>query len=82
MRSVAPSLSKSPAASPRPLEPVLNALPAPNGPGRSSDYQALLLNRDYGVIMGTTLFYAFLIVMANLIVDITYAVADPRIRYD
>jgi hypothetical protein len=27
---------------------ILNALPAPNGPGRSNNYQALLLNKDYG----------------------------------
>ena len=40
-----------------------------------------VLARDYGVIMGTTLFYAFLIVIANLVVDLLYAVVDPRIRY-
>jgi len=38
--------------------------------------------RDYGMIMGTTLFYAAIIAVANLMVDITYAVVDPRIRYD
>jgi ABC-type dipeptide/oligopeptide/nickel transport system permease component len=32
--------------------------------------------------MGTTLFYAFIISIANLVVDILYAVIDPRIRYD
>ncbi len=37
--------------------------------------------RDYGMIMGTTLFYAFIVAMANLSVDIAYAVVDPRIRY-
>jgi oligopeptide transport system permease protein len=37
--------------------------------------------RDYGMIMGTTLFYAFLIVIANLAVDLAYAFFDPRIRY-
>ncbi len=37
--------------------------------------------RDYGVIMGTTLFYAVIIALANLAVDVTYAIADPRIRY-
>ena len=36
--------------------------------------------RDYGVIMGTTLFYAAVVVFANLIVDILYGIADPRIR--
>jgi oligopeptide transport system permease protein len=37
--------------------------------------------RDYGVIMGTTLLYAGVIAVMNLLVDISYAVADPRIRY-
>jgi oligopeptide transport system permease protein len=37
--------------------------------------------RDYGMIMGTTLFYAVLVVLINLLVDLTYALLDPRIRY-
>ena len=39
-------------------------------------------NRDYQVITGVTLIYAILLVIANLLVDITYAWLDPRIRYD
>ena len=39
-------------------------------------------NRDYQVITGVTLIYAFMLVVANLLVDITYAWLDPRIRYD
>jgi oligopeptide transport system permease protein len=31
--------------------------------------------------MGTTIFYAFVIAIANLIVDLLYGVVDPRIRY-
>jgi oligopeptide transport system permease protein len=38
--------------------------------------------RDYGLIMGSILFYAFAIALVNLIVDISYAAVDPRIRYD
>jgi oligopeptide transport system permease protein len=38
--------------------------------------------RDYGLIMGTVLFYAFVIAIANLVVDILYGVIDPRIRYE
>ncbi len=38
--------------------------------------------RDYGLIMGTILFYAFAVAFVNLIVDIMYGVIDPRIRYD
>jgi oligopeptide transport system permease protein len=37
--------------------------------------------RDYGLIMGATLFYTTIIVLANLIVDVAYAFVDPRIRY-
>jgi oligopeptide transport system permease protein len=40
-----------------------------------------ITERDYGVIMGTTLFFAVLVALANLAVDIAYAFADPRIRY-
>ncbi len=39
-------------------------------------------NRDYQVITGVTLLYAILLVMANLMVDISYAWLDPRIRFD
>ncbi len=38
--------------------------------------------RDYGLIMGAVLFYAFAVAVVNLVVDILYAVIDPRIRYD
>lgn len=39
-------------------------------------------NRDYNVITGLTLLFGVLLVIANLMVDITYAWLDPRIRYD
>jgi oligopeptide transport system permease protein len=39
-------------------------------------------NRDYQIITGVTLIYGVLLVMANLLVDITYAWLDPRIRFD
>jgi oligopeptide transport system permease protein len=38
--------------------------------------------RDYGLIMGATLFYAFIVAVANLAVDLLYAAVDPRIRYE
>ncbi|MBV9168452.1 MAG: ABC transporter permease [Chloroflexi bacterium] len=37
--------------------------------------------RDYSLIMGSTLLYAFAIAVLNLIVDIAYAFIDPRITY-
>jgi oligopeptide transport system permease protein len=38
--------------------------------------------RDYGLIMGSILFYAFAVASINLVVDVLYAAIDPRIRYD
>ena len=39
-------------------------------------------NRDYTVIMGTTLFYAAFAAAMILVVDIVYVVLDPRIKFD
>jgi oligopeptide transport system permease protein len=36
--------------------------------------------RDYSVVMGTTLLYAVLIALANLTVDLAYGWLDPRIK--
>jgi oligopeptide transport system permease protein len=41
-----------------------------------------IFQRDYGLIMGTVLFYAFAVALVNLAVDILYGIIDPRIRYD
>jgi peptide/nickel transport system permease protein len=38
--------------------------------------------KDYTVVMGTTIFFAVLVVVGNLIADVLYSVADPRIRHD
>lgn len=50
-----------------------------NGVGRP--FVDAVFRRDYGVIMGTTIFYATVVAFANLVVDILYAAVDPRIRY-
>ncbi|MGI8549235.1 MAG: ABC transporter permease [Dehalococcoidia bacterium] len=50
-------------------------------PGIGRAFVTSVSSRDYGLIMGITLFYAFIIAMANLIVDVLYGVVDPRIRY-
>ena len=39
-------------------------------------------NRDYPILLGVTLVFSFVLIIANLVVDITYALLDPRIRYD
>ncbi|GAG78602.1 unnamed protein product, partial [marine sediment metagenome] len=51
-------------------------------PGIGKYFVTSVMNRDYPVIMGITLFFGALIVMANLVVDITYGFLDPRIRYE
>jgi len=50
-------------------------------PGMGKYFIDSITNRDYPVIMGTILLYAFLLVVANLAVDLVYAWLDPRIRY-
>jgi oligopeptide transport system permease protein len=51
-------------------------------PGIGRLFVEAVFARDYGLIMGTVLFYSFVISIANLVVDILYGVIDPRIRYD
>lgn len=50
-------------------------------PGLGLTFVQSVVIRDYGVIMGVTLFFAAIIAFMNLIVDILYGVVDPRIRY-
>ena len=40
-----------------------------------------ILRRDYPVIQGIMLLFSFLYVLVNLMVDVTYTLVDPRIRY-
>ena len=40
------------------------------------------LNRDYPVVMGVVIFYAVLIIMLNLIVDLLYGFLDPRVKVE
>jgi len=51
-------------------------------PGMGKYFITSITNRDYPVVLGTTLLYAVFLVVANLLVDITYAFLDPRIKYD
>jgi oligopeptide transport system permease protein len=50
-------------------------------PGMGKHFVQSIGNRDYSLIQGVTLIYAALLVIMNLIVDITYAWLDPRISY-
>ena len=40
-----------------------------------------VLNQDYQVVQSTVLIIAFIVILANLLVDISYGWFDPRIRY-
>jgi oligopeptide transport system permease protein len=50
-------------------------------PGIGKESIGAVLRRDYAVIMGTTLFFALVVALSNLVIDLAYAVVDPRIRY-
>lgn len=49
-------------------------------PGLGGEFIGSISNRDYTVIMGTTIFLASLIVLMNVVVDIAYKLIDPRIK--
>ncbi len=51
-------------------------------PGVGREFVLAALNRDYTMVMGTVVVIALFIILFNLIVDILYAVVDPRVRYD
>ena len=50
--------------------------------GLGSKFVAGITNRDYTLIMATTIFLATIMVIANLITDIVYKLVDPRIKLD
>ena len=50
--------------------------------GLGSKFVAAIGNRDYTLIMATTIFLATIMVVANLICDILYKIVDPRIKYE
>ena len=51
-----------------------------NIPGLGRFYVQAAFNRDYTMILGTTVFFSFLIILFNLIADIAGAAMDPRVR--
>jgi peptide/nickel transport system permease protein len=52
-----------------------------NIPGLGRLVVDAITRRDYPIIQGLILFFAFIYVMLNLIIDVAYTVLDPRIRY-
>ena len=48
-------------------------------PGLGKYFISSILNRDYPIIMATTVVLATLVIVMNLVVDIAYKFVDPRI---
>ena len=51
-------------------------------PGLGNIFIQAVLNRDEPLILGVVAFLSILIMVFNLIVDISYGYLDPRIRYE
>ncbi|MEJ2513877.1 MAG: oligopeptide ABC transporter permease OppB [Gammaproteobacteria bacterium] len=50
-------------------------------PGLGRYFVQGALNRDYTLVMGVVIFYGALIILLNLLVDLAYALLDPRVRH-
>jgi oligopeptide transport system permease protein len=50
-------------------------------PGLGRYFVQGALNRDYTLVMGVVVFYGILIIVFNFLVDLVYALLDPKIRY-
>jgi len=53
-----------------------------NLPGIGRYFVVGALNRDYTLVMGTVVVVAVFVVLFNLLVDLLYAMLDPRVRYE
>ncbi|WP_235939782.1 ABC transporter permease [Occultella kanbiaonis] len=51
-------------------------------PGLGRYFTEAAVSRDMPLLMGTTLFFAALLMVMNLVVDLLYALLDPRVRAD
>ena len=49
--------------------------------GIGQKYVEAVLQKDFTMVQGTTLFIALMYVLVNIVVDVVYAFVDPRIRY-
>lgn len=49
-------------------------------PGLGKYFVDSIFNRDYPVILGTTIFYSFILIITLFIVDLSYRLIDPRIK--
>ncbi|MGH7444468.1 MAG: ABC transporter permease [Longimicrobiales bacterium] len=51
-------------------------------PGMGRVIFEAIFQRDYPLVMATSFLFAVMVVLGNLLADVLYAIADPRIRYD
>ena len=51
-----------------------------NIPGLGYEFVGAITARDYPMIMGTTIFLATFVILMNVVVDLSYALVDPRIK--
>jgi peptide/nickel transport system permease protein len=49
-------------------------------PGLGKYFVDSIFNRDYPVILGTTIFYSFILILTLFIIDMSYRLIDPRIK--
>jgi oligopeptide transport system permease protein len=52
-----------------------------NIPGLGRYFVQSISNRDYPLIMGTTIFFAVLVIIMSFVVDVLYKLVDPRIQF-
>ena len=51
-------------------------------PGLGRSFVDSISNRDYTLVLGVTVFYSLLLIVCNLLVDVIYALVDPRINIE
>jgi ABC-type dipeptide/oligopeptide/nickel transport system permease component len=49
-------------------------------PGLGRYFVTAVIDRDYSLLMGVTLFFAVVVIAANTVVDLLYGWVDPRVR--
>ena len=49
-------------------------------PGLGRYFVSAITDRDYSVTLGLTVFLGAMIILCNLVVDIMYAIIDPRVK--
>ena len=63
------------------IENIFNETIQPSLPGLGRLMLGALDDRDYPVVSGVNLFFGTAVMVTNLMIDLTYALLDPRVRY-